>query len=327
MEGSTSDAQLDVQLKLFASYSPAEVVLRYAFAANPTPPSGPEANDFEGVIGFVDVSGFTALSERLNKDHGRKGAEMLNTCERRRPKQFPTHCIVPRKRYIHAHFRCDHGLHNRYINKYFEELIEGIFSFSGDVIKFAGDALQVPRQCSCMASCLPLASRITREPSWTPTNPCASHGRSCGAIVTRQRRRCHSSSCVSTAPKCQKLLSTAGQNLLSLVTASCMACWALPCHESTLSHTLFQGHRLKRLRLSRVPSGASKCCLDLLTRLNNYEVVPGVTLRLHVGIGAGTISEFYLGGYGGTPPPPPPDSGPKSDTPCVDTARCSPCYP
>ena len=31
----------------------------------------------------------------------------------------------------------------RYINAYFKELIDGIFLHGGDVIKFAGDALQV----------------------------------------------------------------------------------------------------------------------------------------------------------------------------------------
>ena len=68
------------QLRLFASYSPAEVVLRYADEDDPKPPQGPEQQNFEAAIGFVDVSGFTALSEKLNKDHGRKGAELLNQC-------------------------------------------------------------------------------------------------------------------------------------------------------------------------------------------------------------------------------------------------------
>jgi len=74
---------LDLQLKLFASYSPAEVVLRYANDPDPKPPMQPEHNTFRGAIGFVDVSGFTALSEKLSKDHGRKGAELLNQCAAR----------------------------------------------------------------------------------------------------------------------------------------------------------------------------------------------------------------------------------------------------
>ena len=90
-------------------YSPAQVVLRYAAMEDPQPPTEPEHNDSSAAIGFVDVSGFTALSEKLNKDHGRKGAELLN----------------------------------QYINSYFELLISGIADHGGDVIKFAGDALQV----------------------------------------------------------------------------------------------------------------------------------------------------------------------------------------
>ena len=43
---------------------------------------------------------------------------------------------------------------------------------------------------------------------------------------------------------------------------------------------------------------ASVCCLDLLKRLNNFSPVDGVTLRLHMGIGCGDISEFYVGGHG-----------------------------
>ena len=44
---------------------------------------------------------------------------------------------------------------------------------------------------------------------------------------------------------------------------------------------------------------ASACCIDLLARLNNYSPVPGVVLQLHIGVGAGTISSFCVGGYEG----------------------------
>ena len=67
-------------LRLFASYSPSQVVRRYAARDDPQPPAEAEQNCFPAAIGFVDVSGFTALSEKLNKDHGRKGAELLNQC-------------------------------------------------------------------------------------------------------------------------------------------------------------------------------------------------------------------------------------------------------
>ena len=67
-------------LRLFASYSPSQVLLRYAAMKEPHPPSEPECMRFPAAIGFVDVSGFTALAEKLNKEHKRKGAELLNQC-------------------------------------------------------------------------------------------------------------------------------------------------------------------------------------------------------------------------------------------------------
>lgn len=234
MASSREEDQLDLQLKLFASYSPAEVVLRYAHETDPRPPDKPEHNEFEGAIGFVDVSGFTALSEKLNKDHGRKGAELLNQCVPR-PAHVPASChhaatfhkMAPKAldpAWIYDHeprggvgrrgkcfaSQCvEHTAHLpvcacRYINAYFKELIDGIFLHSGDVIKFAGDAMQV---------------------------------------VWRNRRD---------------------------------TCESLP----------------------QLVLRASVCCLDLLKRLNNFSPVDGVTLRLHMGVGCGHISEFYVGGHG-----------------------------
>ena len=57
-------------LRVFASYLPAGLVLRYAASADPRPPVQPEREDFEAVVCFLDVSGFTALSEKLQKEHG-----------------------------------------------------------------------------------------------------------------------------------------------------------------------------------------------------------------------------------------------------------------
>ena len=93
---------------ILASYSPAEVVHR--FASIPRTElrmlAEPEKHDFIAAVGFVDVSGFTKLSEKLASEHGRAGAEMLNL----------------------------------YVNAYFAKLIDGINRYAGDVIKFAGDA-------------------------------------------------------------------------------------------------------------------------------------------------------------------------------------------
>lgn len=62
---------------VLASYSPADVV--YRFIREPSPPTDPIREDFVAAVGFVDVSGFTKLSEKLANEYGRQGAELLNT--------------------------------------------------------------------------------------------------------------------------------------------------------------------------------------------------------------------------------------------------------
>ena len=156
---------------VLASYSPAEVVHRFASMDEPKPLDAPERDDFIGAVGFVDVSGFTKLSEKLQKEHGRKGAELLN----------------------------------KYVNAYFARLIDGINKYAGDVIKFAGDALQV---------------------------------------VWRNR----------------------------------------PDGAQDSAATLM-------LR-------ASACCLFLLENLNGFSPSEGVSLTLHMGVGVGPMSAFYVGGEG-----------------------------
>ena len=44
---------------------------------------------------------------------------------------------------------------------------------------------------------------------------------------------------------------------------------------------------------------ASRCCLELLHDLNNFSPVEGVSLTLHMGVGVGMMSEFYVGGCAG----------------------------
>ena len=161
-------------LRVFASYVPAEIVLRSL--ANPAPPSKADREDFPAAIGFVDVSGFTALSEKLLKEYGRRSSEMLNT----------------------------------YINSYFDGLIDGISEFCGDVIKFAGDALQV---------------------------------------VWRHRRPSDGIDEEAEPPS-----------------------------------------------LGALVLQASRCCLSLLAKLNNFSPpgVPDVCLTLHMGVGAGCLSSYVL---------------------------------
>ena len=161
-------------LRVFASYVPAEIVLRSL--ANHAPPSKADREDFPAAIGFVDVSGFTALSEKLLKEYGRRSSEMLNT----------------------------------YISSYFDGLIDGISEFGGDVIKFAGDALQV---------------------------------------VWRHRRPSDGIDEEAEPPS-----------------------------------------------LGALVLQASRCCLSLLAKLNNFSPpgVPDVCLTLHMGVGAGCLSSYVL---------------------------------
>lgn len=41
---------------------------------------------------------------------------------------------------------------------------------------------------------------------------------------------------------------------------------------------------------------AAACCLHLLQHLNNFSPAEGVTLTLHMGVGVGEMSAFYVGG-------------------------------
>ena len=91
-------------LQTLASYVPALVIRR--FNAGLTAVDEPSAEAFPALALFADISGFTALTERLAA-RGPSGAEDLT----------------------------------RYLNTYFGELIQFISEAGGDTVKFAGDAL------------------------------------------------------------------------------------------------------------------------------------------------------------------------------------------
>ena len=87
-----------------ASFLPIRVL--NCFAADSTPLASPVSGSFEAAVLFVDISGFTALTERLAQK-GAIGVEELTT----------------------------------HLNAYFGQLIELIIAHKGDIIKFAGDAM------------------------------------------------------------------------------------------------------------------------------------------------------------------------------------------
>lgn len=198
------------------SYIPSSLVDR--IVADPIEPHAPWREDFLGAVAFVDVSGFTALSEKLKNESGRRGAELLN----------------------------------QYMNSYFEQLIKVVAETGGDVIKFAGDALQVVwRDPPAPDELLPIASAYTGS----------------GPVAER----------------------------LSL---------AINSRKSDLGQSVYGGEKGPVCPRGSAPIGALvvravKCCMQLLNELNDFSPVEGVRLTLHVGIGAGAMSAFCVGGEGG----------------------------
>jgi len=89
---------------LLASYVPR--LIRKRVAQNPTPIESPFAQDFQAAVLFADISGFTRLTEGL-AESGPGGVEKLA----------------------------------RILNDYFGQLIDLVYEYGGDVVKFAGDAV------------------------------------------------------------------------------------------------------------------------------------------------------------------------------------------
>src|SRR5690242_9678075 len=93
-------------VELLASYVPRLIQKRVLL--NPEPISSPIRDSFQSVVLFADISGFTALTEKLGV-RGPAGVETLA----------------------------------RILNDYFGKMIDVIQEYGGDVVKFAGDALIV----------------------------------------------------------------------------------------------------------------------------------------------------------------------------------------
>jgi class 3 adenylate cyclase/tetratricopeptide (TPR) repeat protein len=91
---------------LLASYVPKLIQKRVAH--NPIPIDAPLAKDFQTAVMFADISGFTTLTERL-AERGAAGVETLA----------------------------------RILNDYFGQLIDLVYDYGGDVVKFGGDAIIV----------------------------------------------------------------------------------------------------------------------------------------------------------------------------------------
>lgn len=91
-------------VELLASFVPKLIQKRVSI--DPLPIEAPVGEDFPAVVLFADISGFTALTEKL-ATRGPVGVETLA----------------------------------RILNEYFGQLIDIIHDYGGDVVKFAGDAI------------------------------------------------------------------------------------------------------------------------------------------------------------------------------------------
>src|SRR5262245_44629378 len=91
-------------IETFASYVPRLIIQR--LLTDPILITEPLSQRFPAAVLYADISGFTALTERL-AEQGPVGAEILT----------------------------------RELNTYFGQLIEIITRHGGDIVKFAGDAL------------------------------------------------------------------------------------------------------------------------------------------------------------------------------------------
>ncbi|WP_299489386.1 adenylate/guanylate cyclase domain-containing protein [Acaryochloris sp. IP29b_bin.137] len=92
------------QIDILASYVPDIVVRR--LLQDPTPIAKPQIDRFPAAVIFIDISGFTVLTETLVKS-GPDGLEALTAI----------------------------------LNAYFGQIVDLILKYGGDVLKFAGDAL------------------------------------------------------------------------------------------------------------------------------------------------------------------------------------------
>jgi len=96
----------DIERILLLSYVPNSLI--YEVSTHSKAKLEHHTRQFDGAILFIDIKGFTALSEKLLHDKGRRGVELLS-------------------------------LH---VSTYFKNIISCITRFGGDVINFAGVRMQ-----------------------------------------------------------------------------------------------------------------------------------------------------------------------------------------
>ncbi|MFN8381296.1 MAG: adenylate/guanylate cyclase domain-containing protein [Anaerolineales bacterium] len=103
-------------------------ILQKRIAAEPTPPNKPFGESYQAAVLFVDISGFTALTEEF-ASKGPSGAEDISA----------------------------------FLNKFYGQWIDIIKSYGGDIIKFAGDGLLVIWQYNNLEKATLLAAQTALE--------------------------------------------------------------------------------------------------------------------------------------------------------------------
>ena len=237
-------SQLD-KVAILASYSPRMVLER--FREDITPPTEPTQLAFHGAVVFVDVSGFTKLSEALARQYGTKqGAEKLN----------------------------------EYINDYFRLLIDAIIDAGGDIIKFAGDALQV---------------------IWRVMPPSSSGGSSGGSGGGGGGGGGGGSGGASSSGGAARASSgDASPSAAAASAAATSAAAATGTEKTSGTETkdgLEEGSAALEAAVAEQVLLASRCCLSMLDGLHGFSPTPNVTLKLHMGIGCGQLMAYTVGGH------------------------------
>ena len=225
-------SQLD-KVAILASYSPRMVLER--FREDITPPTEPTQLAFHGAVVFVDVSGFTKLSEALARQYGTKqGAEKLN----------------------------------EYINDYFRLLIDAIIDAGGDIIKFAGDALQVIWR--------------VMPPSHPPSSGGGGGGSGGGGASSSggAARACSGDASPSAAGTSAAAATGTGKT-----------------SGTETKDGLEEGSAALEAAVAEQVLLASRCCLSMLDGLHGFSPTPDVTLKLHMGIGCGQLMAYTVGGH------------------------------
>ena len=310
------------QSEVLASYSPR--ILIEHLVSGPfcqeelTQESSPERLGFWGAVVFVDVSGFTKLSEALTKEHGAiVGSELLNV----------------------------------YINSFLEQLIDVVLASGGDIIKFAGDAMQCiwrvpdttcstrpepPAAASAAASqgepgrgsvdkasrsqasaskAAPSSSSSSSSSSAAVVGASATAGAggaggaggatACGFLSSAASARLESAGCLAAAPPSAASAAAAPSSDASAAAAAPAAEVAAPVRVASDFgvdlhdvHTPEQEERFRRGEqgLPEQVLQAARCCMAMLSQFHGYSPTKGVSLALHMGIGAGFIDGFIVGG-------------------------------